>query len=85
MASAAAAAARGALVKASAASTKKKNRIVANMREARYARGAGCAQKHVSAAKHKRGVVGWIEAEGEVSAGDAITIWLPPQRPYPHE
>jgi hypothetical protein len=38
----------------------------------------------VKAAKHKRGVVGWIEAEGEIRAGDAITVWLPPQRLYAH-
>jgi MOSC domain-containing protein YiiM len=38
----------------------------------------------VAAAKHKRGVVGWIEAEGTVRTGDAITIWLPPQRTYSH-
>ncbi len=38
----------------------------------------------VAAAKHKRGVVGWIEAEGEVALGDAITVWLPPQRLYAH-
>jgi hypothetical protein len=33
---------------------------------------------------HKRGVVGWIEAEGVVRKGDAITIWIPPQRLYQH-
>ena len=38
----------------------------------------------VSAARHKRGVVGWIEAEGEIHLGDAITVWLPPLRPYSH-
>lgn len=38
----------------------------------------------VSAAMHKRGVVGWIEAEGTVRAGDRITIWIPPQRIYAH-
>ena len=38
----------------------------------------------VSAAMHKRGVVGWVEAEGVVRKGDAITIWLPPQRLYSH-
>ena len=38
----------------------------------------------VSAAMHKRGVVGWVEAEGVVCKGDAITIWLPPQRLYSH-
>ena len=38
----------------------------------------------VSAAMHKRGVVGWVEAEGVIRAGDAITIWIPPQRIYSH-
>lgn len=38
----------------------------------------------VKAAKHKRGVVGWVEAEGVIRAGDTIIIWIPPQRPYPH-
>ncbi len=38
----------------------------------------------VSAAKHKRGVVGWVEAEGEIRRGDTITVWLPPQRTYGH-
>lgn len=38
----------------------------------------------VAAARHKRGVVGWIEAEGEIAMGDTITVWLPPARPYPH-
>ena len=38
----------------------------------------------VKAAKHKRGVVGWIEAEGVVRSGDAITIWIPQQRIYAH-
>ena len=38
----------------------------------------------VKAAKHKRGVVGWVEAEGAIRMGDAITIWIPPQRPYNH-
>lgn len=38
----------------------------------------------VAAARHKRGVVGWIEAEGEIRAGDSITVWLPPRRLYAH-
>lgn len=38
----------------------------------------------VKAANHKRGVVGWIEAEGVIRAGDAITVWIPPQRIYAH-
>ena len=38
----------------------------------------------VAAARHKRGIVGWIEAEGDVRLGDAITVWLPPRRTYDH-
>lgn len=38
----------------------------------------------VRAAKNKRGVVGWVEAEGEINVGDTIAVWLPPQRIYPH-
>ena len=42
------------------------------------------AMGFVQAARNKRGLVGWIEAEGVVKAGDAITIWVPPQRIYAH-
>ena len=38
----------------------------------------------VKAAMHKRGLVGWVEAEGTIRTGDAITIWIPPQRLYSH-
>jgi MOSC domain-containing protein YiiM len=38
----------------------------------------------VAAAMHKRGVVGWVEAEGVIRTGDRITIWIPPQRIYAH-
>ncbi|NMD07755.1 MAG: MOSC domain-containing protein [Phyllobacteriaceae bacterium] len=38
----------------------------------------------VKAAMHRRGVTAWIEREGEVKAGDSMTVWLPPNRPYPH-
>lgn len=46
-------------------------------------------EKHVSprkgfvaAAREKRGVVAWVEREGAVHVGDAITVWIPPQRIY---
>lgn len=39
----------------------------------------------VAAAMHKRGVVGWVEAEGMVRVGDKVTIWIPPQRLYSYE
>ena len=38
----------------------------------------------VAAAMHKRGVVGWVEAEGMIRTGDKVTIWIPPQRLYAH-
>jgi hypothetical protein len=38
----------------------------------------------VAAAKQKRGLVGWVEREGEVKCGDAITVWVLPQRRYAH-
>lgn len=38
----------------------------------------------VKAAMHKRGVVGWVEAEGEIRLGDSITVWIPPRHVYSH-
>lgn len=38
----------------------------------------------VKAAMHKRGVVGWVEAEGRLRVGDKISVWIPPQRIYSH-
>jgi hypothetical protein len=38
----------------------------------------------VKAAAHKRGVTAWVEREGTITTGDAITLWLPPQRIYAH-
>lgn len=38
----------------------------------------------VAAAMHKRGVVGWVEAQGEINTGDKVVIWIPPQRLYTH-
>lgn len=40
--------------------------------------------KVVPAAMHKRGVTAWVEREGQVKTGDAMTVWLPPNRVYPH-
>jgi hypothetical protein len=37
----------------------------------------------VKAAKYKRGLVGWVEREGEISPGDAIKIRVWEQAPYP--
>ena len=36
------------------------------------------------AATNKRGLVGWVEREGAIKPGDAITVWIPPQRIYAH-
>ena len=38
----------------------------------------------VKAAMHRRGVTAWVEREGQVNQGDAIAVWLPPNRVYPH-
>ncbi len=40
------------------------------------------APRFVKAAQHKRGVTAWVEREGTIHAGDAITLFLPPQRIY---
>ncbi|HEY5363673.1 MAG TPA: MOSC domain-containing protein [Aestuariivirga sp.] len=38
----------------------------------------------VKAATNKRGVTAWVEREGEVKIGDALTLTLPPNRIYAH-
>ncbi len=38
----------------------------------------------VKAATHKRGLTAWVECEGDVSVGDAIKVFIPPQRIYSH-
>ena len=43
------------------------------------------AMGFVKAAMHKRGVVGWVEAEGLIRRGDRITVWIPPRRIYAHK
>lgn len=43
------------------------------------------AMGFLKAAMHKRGVVGWVEAEGMIRTGDRITVWIPPQRLYAHQ
>jgi hypothetical protein len=42
------------------------------------------ADRWIAAATHKRGVTAWVEREGDVRAGDAITLFLPPRRLYAH-
>ena len=38
----------------------------------------------VKGAWNKRGLTAWVEGEGVVNSGDAITVWVPQQRIYPH-
>ena len=38
----------------------------------------------VRGAWNKRGLTAWVEREGMISIGDAITVWVPQQRIYPH-
>lgn len=40
--------------------------------------------KVVKAAMHKRGVTAWVEREGRIETGDHVTVFLPPNRLYPH-
>jgi hypothetical protein len=42
------------------------------------------ADRWIRAATHKRGLTAWVECEGEVHQGDAITLFLPPRRLYAH-
>ena len=42
------------------------------------------ARGFVPAATNKRGVTAWVEREGTVKTGDAITVVFPPNRLYPH-
>jgi MOSC domain-containing protein YiiM len=44
----------------------------------------GRGAQFVESAKHKRGVVAWVEREGAIAVNDAITLHLPPQRPWHH-
>lgn len=36
------------------------------------------------AAKGRRGLTGWVEAEGMILLGDEVRLHVPPQRLYPH-
>jgi MOSC domain len=38
----------------------------------------------VKAGWSKRGLTAWVEREGVISSGDAMVIWVPQQRIYPH-
>jgi hypothetical protein len=42
------------------------------------------AKKLVKSAMHKRGITAWVEHAGEVTEGDEVTLFIPPQRIYAH-
>ena len=44
----------------------------------------GQGMAFVAMAKHKRGLVAWVEREGGISTGDSIRLFLPPQRLWNH-
>jgi MOSC domain-containing protein YiiM len=44
----------------------------------------GHGSAFVPMAKHKRGLVAWVEREGNIVSGDTIRLFLPPQRLWNH-
>ena len=44
----------------------------------------GHGSAFVARAKHKRGLVAWVEREGTIASGDSIRLLLPPQRLWNH-
>jgi len=44
----------------------------------------GHGSAFVPMAKHKRGLVAWVEREGNIASGDTIRLFLPPQRLWNH-
>jgi hypothetical protein len=52
--------------------------------EAHYPEGTapGLASRFVKAAHQRRGLVGWVEREGRIRAGDAVRVQLPPAVSY---
>jgi MOSC domain-containing protein YiiM len=44
----------------------------------------GQGARFVATAKHKRGLVAWVECEGQIRTGDSIRLFLPPQRIWGH-
>jgi len=40
--------------------------------------------KVVKRAMHKRGLTAWVERKGVMRLGDEVSIFIPPQRIYPH-
>lgn len=45
---------------------------------------SGAGRFFKSAAKGRRGVTAWVEAEGSISVGERMRLHVPPQRIYPH-
>ncbi|WP_316013760.1 MOSC domain-containing protein [Roseobacter sp. HKCCA0434] len=44
----------------------------------------GHGKGYKPAAKHRRGVTAWVEAEGMIALGDTVRLHVPPRRLYPH-
>jgi len=44
----------------------------------------GHGKRFVKAARHLRGVTGWIERAGSISVGDELALHVPQQPPYVH-
>ena len=42
----------------------------------------GYGSKFIDAARHRRGITGWVEKEGSIAVGDQVEAHLPPQRVY---
>jgi MOSC domain-containing protein YiiM len=42
----------------------------------------GFGERFARAAVGKRGVTAWVEREGKINSGDAIRVYIPPQRIY---
>ena len=43
----------------------------------------GKGRMFVKSAMQRRGLTGWVEREGEICAGDAVAVHMPPNRLYP--
>ena len=44
----------------------------------------GVGSRFKPAAKGRRGVTAWVEAEGSIGIGEQLRLHVPPQRRYPH-
>lgn len=44
----------------------------------------GHGKRYKAAAKGRRGVTAWVEAEGIIALGDSVRLHIPPQRIYSH-